>query len=226
MPLPSETRETILNYCDAHLQSDESVTQMFDFLDNPTLQKRVEDEFYAARYIYKLGEALNVADKRLHAHNKFQIVQYAGIYEAIIVYLLWEKFDGHQAIIDIENHSAFRRAGSFPSNLSLTNTDTGQEISLCVETRQKTPKVSIKFDDKIDAAVKIGFVDATLGGEIKEFYKLRNAIHLESAIKNDVKYELDNSSLAYRRLQPFTDGIRSFLKNGALLDGAKIKPSQ
>jgi hypothetical protein len=223
MPLPSEICETVLNYCDAHLPSDASVATMFDFLNDPALQKRLEDELYAARYIYKLGEALSVSDERLHAHVKFQIVQYAGIYEAVIVHLLWNRFRDHSAVTAIEFHKAFKKAATLPLSLNLTATDTGEEIQLCVEARQKTSTVSIKFDDKVDAAVAIGFIDLELGEEIKGFYKLRNAIHLESAVKNETKYELDNSLLAYRRLQPFTRGVRGFLRDGVLPEEGKIK---
>ena len=90
-------------------------------------------------------------------------------------------------------------------------TTSDEEVSLCISVNHKTQWQSIKFDDKVYAAVNIGFVDHTLGEEIKGFYKLRNAIHLESAIKNEVTYELPNSLLAYRRIYPFTKGIKGFL---------------
>lgn len=224
MPLPSETRQTVLEYCDAHLPDDDTVARMFDFLNEPELQKRLEDELYAARYIYKLGEALSASDERLHAHVKFQIVQYAAIYEAIIVHLLWNVYSEQQSVTGIEYHTTYKRTVGLSNSLSLTLSDSGEEVVLCVEARQKTSRVSIKFDDKVDAAVNIGFLDGELGEEIKRFYKLRNAIHIESAIKNDVKYELDSSLLAYRRLQPFLAGIRGFIANGTLPDEGRIQP--
>lgn len=222
MPLHLEMRDKVLAYCDAHLPEDVVVAAMFDFLNDADLQERVEAEFYSALYIYKLGEALDVSDDRLHAHVKFQIVQYAAIYEAIIVHMLWKVFPDHQAINSIEYHTAYRKAGALSTALSLTLSDTGEEVALCVETRQKTSRVSIKFDDKVDASVKIGFLDVELGEEIKKFYKLRNAIHLESAIKNQVTYEIASSSLAFRRMQPFTQGIRGFLTTGVLPEEGKI----
>ena len=86
---------------------------------------------------------------------------------------------------------------------------------MCIQRKEKTSTFSIKSDDKVNAAVKIGFVDEDLGEEIKSFYKLRNAIHLETAVKKDIQYALDQSLLAYRRMEPFANGIRTFLAQNA-----------
>jgi hypothetical protein len=195
---------------------------MFDFIGDVKLRERVEAEFHAARYIYKLGEALAAQDEKLHAHVKFQIVQYAGIYEAIIVHLLWTVYAQHLAVTEMEYHKVMRKTATMPASLVMT-TKEGEDVHLCVEHKERTPAISIKFDDKVDAAVAIGFLDPTIGTEIKAFYKLRNAIHLESAIRNKTKYELDSSHLAFRRMKPFTVGIKAFLASGKLPDAARPK---
>jgi hypothetical protein len=222
MALAESLREEVLAYCDRDLPPHETVAAMFDFIHDGKLRERIEAEFRAARYIYKLGEALAVSEERLHAHVKFQIVQYAGIYEAIIVHLLWDTFADRDEVTNLEFHDVFRRAAALPTNLQISTTD-GEDIHLCVRRQEKTQRFSIKFDDKVDAAVTIGFVDAEIGEEIKVFYKLRNAIHLESAVKNDITYEIDSSWLAYRRMLPFTSGVRGFLADGRLPDDARPK---
>jgi len=224
MPLFESERKRVLEYCDAHLPDDATVTAMFDFLQDEKLRTQIESEYYAARYIYKLGEALAVDEDRLHAHVKFQIVQYAGIYEAIVVHLLWSVFQTSPEVTDIQFHSAYRLATALPKTISLSTADTGEEILLCTLTRQKTTPHSIKFDDKVDAAVKIGFLDVEIGQDIKRFYKLRNAIHLESAVKFETRYELADSQLAYLRMQPFVLGVREFLSSGVLPAEARAKP--
>lgn len=217
-----DTRKQVLDYCDRDLAADERVSAMFDFIIDPKMKERIEAEFYAARYIYKLGEALAVSDEKLHAHVKFQIVQYAGIYEAIIVKLLWTTFAERPEVTEMEFHAVMRTAVSMPSSLQITTTQ-GEDIHFCVERKERTSPISIKFDDKVNAAVAIGFVDAEIGEEIKSFYKLRNALHLESAIKNDIKYEIASSQLAFRRMLPFTRGVREFLATGTLPDSARKK---
>lgn len=222
MPLEQGLRDQVLGYCDRDLPSAADVSAMFDFLDVKDLRERIEAEFHSARYIYKLGEALNVTDKRLHGHVKFQIVQYAGIYEAIIVHILWSKYAGHPAVTDIQFHKTYKKSASLPETLYFATTS-GEEINLCVQVTEKTNPFSIKFDDKVEAAVRIGFVDKEVGEDIKSFYKLRNGVHLESAVKNQIRYELDSSQLAFRRMKPFTEGIRGFFKNGKIPDTAKLK---
>lgn len=210
MPLLKDDRDKILEYCDRDLPDSAWFMSEFDFVDDAPLQERLAQEFYAARYIYKLGEALSVEGDRLHAHVKFQIVQYASIYEAVIIHLLWTKFVESEPLTKIQYHEAFKSAADFPKNISVANTD-GEEVFLCVRRREKTNPFSIKFDDKVQASVEIGFVDAAIGEDIKEFYRLRNAIHLETAIKKSIKYEIEQAQLAYRRMRPFIDTIKARL---------------
>src|SRR5262249_48557358 len=150
----------------------------FDFIPDTALRDRLGLEFYSARYLYKLGEALAVTEERTHAHAKFQITQYASIYEAVIVDLLWNKYATHPAVVDIDTHSTFRKVATLPETVKLT-TAGGEKIHWCVEKKEKTSVMSIKFDDKVDASVAIGFINKVLGEEIKEFYKLRNAMHID-----------------------------------------------
>jgi hypothetical protein len=221
MPLSLDNRKNILEYCDRDLPSTEWYLDQFDFIEQDALRKRLALEFYAARYLYKLGEALKVSGAHMHAHVKFQIIQYASIYEAVIVYLLWNRFSEHGAVISIQFHKVFRKAATLPSSLIFTTADSA-EIFLCTEQLEKTSTMSIKFADKVDAAVSIGFLDHELGHEIKEFYNLRNALHLETAVKRAIKYEIEQAQLAYWRMQPFIDGIKGYLRSGVLPDVAKI----
>ena len=85
MPLAEEERERILTYCDHHIPKPQIVEDYFSFIADHDLRKMLVREYLAARYIYKLGEALYAAEDKLEAHAKFQIVQYASIYEAVIV---------------------------------------------------------------------------------------------------------------------------------------------
>ena len=71
MPIRQDVQKEILDYCDQHLPNDKWFLQQFDFIDDEGLQARLAVEFYAARYVYKLGEALAVGGSRLHAHCKF-----------------------------------------------------------------------------------------------------------------------------------------------------------
>ena len=71
MPMRKLIRNSVLNYCDRDLPSADFVYNMFCFIDDQVLREIITAEFNAARYIYKLGEALNVSAERLYAHAKF-----------------------------------------------------------------------------------------------------------------------------------------------------------
>lgn len=211
MPLNPKDVENIHRYCDRDLAKLEWYVERFDFVSDEELRRHLAKEFASARYISKLGEAIAADGAKLESHAKFQVVLYASIYEAVISYLLWEDFKEHPAVTEIEYHKTFKKVAKFPGGVSVTNAD-GEELHLCAERTEKTNRASIKFPDKLDAAVAIGFLNRELADEVGEFYKLRNALHIETAAKKDVQYELDQARLAYLRMQPFIDNIKEFLK--------------
>jgi hypothetical protein len=225
MPLNKTDRENVLRYCDRDVPDATLVESYFDFVNDAGLKSALVREYIAARYIYKLQEALNVSDEKLAAHAKFQIVQFAAIYEALIVHVLWTHFAASPEVRAIEYYKALRKVAHFPKNLEV-NTTEGLEVHLCIEAEIRNTRHSIKFDDKMDAAVKIGFVDPSLGEEIKEFFKTRNGVHIENAVKNEIEYEISQSQLAYWRIRPFTTGIRDFLTTGKLSEAARPKRNQ
>ena len=210
MPLNEPYRVNVLRYCDRDVPTGEQINDLFDFVVDKDLRVALVKEYRAARYIYKLGEALNVSDEKLAAHAKFQIVQYASIYEAVIIHVLWYHFPKSPEVDEIQQFTTLRRAGSLPINFRFRE-QPDQQVHLCVESKSRNPQQSIKFDDKVRAAVALGFVSLELGDEIKEIFRIRNGVHIENAVKKEIQYEIDQSQLAYRRIQPFTDGIRRFL---------------
>ncbi|CCT59732.1 hypothetical protein ACE4RV_01050 [Acetobacter persici] len=225
MPLNKTDRDNVIRYCDRDVPASALVEGYFDFVQDADLKSALVREYIAARYIYKLQEALNVSDEKLAAHAKFQIVQFAAIYEALIVHILWTHFAESPEVRAIEYYKTLRKVAQFPKNLEV-NTKEGLEVHLCIEAEIRNTRHSIKFDDKIAAAVKIGFVDPSLGEEIKEFFKTRNGVHIENAVKNEIEYEISQSQLAYWRIKPFTTGIRDFLTTGKLTEAARPKQDQ
>lgn len=223
MPLNQNDRDNVMRYCDRDVPDAAKVESYFDYVKDSELKSALVREYIAARYIYKLQEALNVSGEKLAAHAKFQIVQFAAIYEALIVHILWTRFPDSSEVRNIEYYTTLRKVAKFPNNLDV-KTKKGNEIHLCIESDIRNTRHSIKFDDKVDAAVAIGFVDIKLGNEIKEIFKARNGVHIENAVKNQIAYEISQSQLAYWRMKPFTIGIREFLTKGKISDAARPKP--
>lgn len=220
MPLNKEDRDNILRYCDRDVPNEAIVNGFFDFIADERLRSAIVKEYLAARYIYKLGEALAVSDAKLAAHAKFQIVQFASIYEAVIVHTLWTHFREHDEVKRIETAKVWKKAATMPANVTM-KTNEGLDLSLCYESAQTVTTHAIKFDDKVDAAVAIGFIDRTIAEEIKEFFWLRNGVHIENAVKKEIEYEIAQSQNAFWRLKPLLIGVRGFLRTGQLPEGAK-----
>lgn len=214
MPLEKDMIESVLGYCKRDLPQDfDFFLGKFDFIDDATLRNKLAQEFYNSRYMYKLMEALNLTGHELYAHVKFQIIQYASIYEAVICYLLWNKFKDNEAVKTMEVHQELRKVSALASPTVLTYD--GVEAYICQNRNVKTAAPSIKFDDKVNAAVEIGFVEEIYAEEIKQFYKLRNFVHIEKASKDQFEFEIEQSRLAYRRMEPFIDHLKGFFKENS-----------
>jgi|ERR1700733_9946434 len=210
---PAQIAE-INSYCMRDLPAFPWFLEEFGFIEQEQLRMRLARAFYAARYIYKLMEALQVAGDELHAHVKFQVIQYASIYEAVISSLLWTKFRDHDRVKTLENHKSYKKIAGLAGPTKITYE--GEEVSLCVYRDTKTWKNAIKFNDRVDAAVDIGFVRKAYGEEIKRIYELRNLTHIEKEAEEEIELEIENSKVAYRRMQPFIDDIKKFFRDGSL----------
>jgi hypothetical protein len=210
MSLEKSIRDQIQTYCTKDLPGDLNWhIQRFHFIDDAKLQDRLGRAFYAARYMAKLMEALYVKDNELHPFVKFQVMQYAAIYEAVISHLLWTKFRGHQEVIALQTHKSYKPISAL-SNLTTITYD-GEHVYTCVHKEEKTPKNSISFGDKVDCGVRIGFIDATYAEDLKRIYTRRNLAHIETEAKKQIEIEIEDAKLGYWRMQPFIDQIERFL---------------
>jgi len=211
VPLDEDVKNNVLDYCKRDLpQTFDWYLDEFDFVKDEDLQKELAKEFYSARYIYKLMEALNVSDFELHAHAKFQIIQYASIYEALISYLLREYLTDEDQVKKLQVHKAYKPVSALSSLTEILYS--GERAYICLHKDEKTPLSSIKFGDKVDVIVDLGILEERYGEEIKEFYKRRNSIHIETAAKLNTQYHIDLAKTAYRRMRPFIDSIKEYLK--------------
>lgn len=206
MPLEQEAREAIDAYCKNHLPDDPKWhIEQFSFIANKELQQRLGRAFYAARYLGKLMEATYASGDAMHAFVKFQIMQYASIYEAVISCLLWTRYKQHDEVLRLQTHKAYKPVSALGSLTSMKYGD--EELIPCVYRNSHTPKNSIPFRDKVDCAVRIGFVDAAYAGDIKQIYELRNLAHIETEAEKQIELEIEQSKTAYLRMQPFLKRI-------------------
>lgn len=213
MPLEQNIRDQIATYCTKDLPGDVAWhVALFDFIDTKDieLKNRLGRAFYSARYMAKLMEATYAKEDELHAFVKFQIIQYASIYEAVVVYLLREKFPEHAEVKKLCTHKAYKKLNALGSKTSMYFD--GEELHTCVYRDTRTPWQSISFGDKVDCAVRVGFLEEKYAQDIKSLFTLRNLAHLETEAEKEIEVQIEQSKNGYWRLKPFLDGVSEFLK--------------
>lgn len=215
MPLEESQRKIIDAYCKRDLPGDLNWhIDQFSFISDLELKKRLGRAFYSARYTGKLMEALLASGDEQHSFIKFQIMQYASIYEAVISYLLWGTYAEHHEVKLLQTHKAYKPVNALGS---LTAMKYGAEdLFTCVYREAKTPRNSIPFKDKVDCAVRIGFVDATYSEDIKRTYELRNLAHIETEAEKQIEVEITQAKTGYWRIKPFIEKIVITLQEGAV----------
>lgn len=197
MPLPEQERLRVLQYCEKHIEPEGWFRTQVQYVTDALLVEEMNLAFYSARHMEKLGEALAVKDEKRHPHLKFQIVQYASIYEAIIVHLLFNRYKDHEAVKKIRAEKEYVKI----SDVSKAVMDNeGDHLVFCKKKIVERDPIHIRFENKLKVAEKIGLVLPALRPELLSLYKTRNAVHLEAAARNSVTYEAKQATIAYRRL--------------------------
>lgn len=215
MPLEENIRTTIAAYCKRDLPGDlQWHIDQFAFIADEELRRRLGRAFYSARYVAKLMEALLAGSDQIHPFVKFQIMQYASIYEAVVSYLLWTKYAEHEEVKRLQTHKAYKPVAALGG---ITTMKYGEEnIHTCVYRDSKTPRNSIPFKDKVDCAVRIGFVDEAYAEDIKRTYELRNLAHIETEAEKQIEVDLEQSKTGYWRIKPFLEKIALTLADDAV----------
>lgn len=202
----------IKDFCTKDIGSYTSHLEMFNFIEEEELQKRIAMEFYIARYIAKLQIALKLTTGsfELFGFLKMQLVQYGGIFEAIITYLLKEKYIENDAVKSICKKTEYKIAHIFPSGISVKQGDA--ELFLCSKKESETDKLEyIKLEDKLKAAVKIGLISDEIKIAVLDTYELRSSVHIQTAVKKTIEFEIKHCRDAFYTLIDFLKQIRTFL---------------
>lgn len=217
MPLREPVRSEAVEYARQDLPGDIGWhVDYFDFVNDIELRRRIGQEFYAARCLYKLWEGLRINEPwALQAQVQLQVQQYASIYEALIHYLLFtEAADEPEVHRLFEYRALIERPlpGHIMEKIRNLNAADAPDIVGAVQSTKRTQESKIRFDSKVAAAVALGIIDGGLGNEIAEFYTARNYIHIHAELRqSDLNWQVSFARDAYRRLQPFKIQVADWL---------------
>jgi len=211
MPLPQEIRDQVEQYCRRDLPGDlKWHIDQFAFVTSEELQRRLGRAYYSARYASKLMEALFSTGDELHAFVKFQIIQYASIYEAVIGHLLWGRYKENPEVRLLETHKSYKPVPALGKLTAMKYEE--EELFTCVYRNARTPRNSISFKDKVDCGVRIGFLDESYSHEIKKLYGLRNLAHIETEAEKQIEVEIEQARNGYWRMKPFLERIMTTIE--------------
>jgi hypothetical protein len=215
MAFNNEMRSEIEVYVNQHLPDEYWFENYFDYIKDTELSVRLADEFKAIRYIYKLLEGLQADDYLKIAQVRIQIIYYASIYEAVLHYILFDLLKDHPDVRALFVTKNYKRI-SVSKNLDDLIHD-GKKIFTMYQADFERDINQIRFEYKVDVAIKLGLLTEDLGNELKKIYTLRNAIHLHAEIRKGIQYEIEMSLIAYRRMKIFREQIIEGMKNNGIL---------
>jgi hypothetical protein len=206
-----ETRVSVDSYARDDLDGDlNNHVEFFSFLaDDPGLMQRVGEEYFSARYLYKLWEGLRVGeDWARRAQVQLQVQQYASIYEACLHHLLFGQCVARpevQALLKLRTLKEWNVAAPLRAKLAEAPAPDSRAVVAAIESWITHDETKVRFEHKADAAVSLGIIDGGLAAELKDFYAARNMIHIHAEIRRgaDWSWELQFARDAYRRLHVF-----------------------
>lgn len=214
MPLDEPLRHQALAYIEAHLFDEPQTRSGFSFIHDAALVELITLELKSARYVYRLMEMLDLKDTFFHPFCKFQIVQYAGIFEAAIDYLLFDrKYQSTRLRLlieekraELEKHTTVAYVSGFSSKLNVQFD--GIEAKLAIQKISTKPRMNIRFEDKVTSCLELSFLDARLSDEILAFYEQRNSVHLAARLKKAITIEVRDAKRGYRRINAFCENVK------------------
>ncbi len=183
----------------------------FSFISDASLRKRLAECWYQARLFEKSRSLIRLQGDFLNAFVKGQILAYASIYEAVIDYML-DKDDYPQLNTALEGRILKEERTAFSSGVKLQRHDasSGSTTPLFVCRRTAGKVRDLKFSERVDLAVSIGFVDANHADFLKQLYDSRNKIHLIAASSKGWSPSKAQSQKAFETLFPFIENVESF----------------
>ncbi|WP_026915929.1 hypothetical protein [Christiangramia portivictoriae] len=215
MPFKDEIKQEIESYITNHLPEENWFENYFDFIDDQKLRIRLSEEFKAIRYIYKFFEGIQAEEWLKNAQIRIQIFYYASIYEAVIHHILFEILPDKLEVKKLFITKTYKKI-SVSNELNELEHD-GKKILTMYQKDINREITTIRFEDKVDASVKLNLINEKLGEELKDIYRLRNAIHLHAEIKKGIEYEMEMSTIAYRRMKVFKEQIEVGLEQHEIL---------
>ena len=152
-------------------------------------------------------KALTLPKAKYYAFVKFQILQYASIYEAILDYYLDKYFK-----TEVTNRYADVTYSPVEAMSKDTNiTYQGNKLVLCKKITRAKPIKLIKIQSRTEFAVDKGIISEAMRTRICNLYDLRNNVHILKAAAKGYVPKLEEAKTAQMIMEDFVDEIKIFI---------------
>lgn len=230
--IPLKTRQIVVSYCNAfiapetnynvginngHTHEIDWFKDYFNFIDDASLKIHLAEAYYQARFLYKIMQGLQLTSFKKTSIIKFQIQQYASIYEALIDYTL-EKFHKDEVKEQLKE-TEFKIVNVLSSNSSIIMTFDGKQetVYTCKKTTRNVPLKKTRIDKRTELAKSFGIISDTIKIEFDGLYDLRNNIHILKAATADYRPKIEEATKAFQLMEPIQSSIKLYVqtkKNG------------
>lgn len=216
MPLDPKTIQDVTNYYKRDINYKDCL-EKFKIINEESLKNRLAQEYYIARYASKLQESLNFSKEsyELLGHQKLQIIQFAGIYEAVISHILKQRLPNRSQVRDLGESVIYKPVNNaLSSKTSIIYEDNDgnpQNLFLCRKKSESIPWKYINFKDKVDVAAELGILTDKTAKSMIEIYDIRNSVHIEKVVEEEIKFSIEMCKNAYYTFNDMIEEVRDFL---------------
>ena len=225
--IPKKTRESVVSYCNNHIVPEENYIanptyshpiewfkEYFSFISDTNLKNKLAEAYYQARFAYKIVQGLKLTSFKKTAFLKFQIQQYASIYEALLDYTL-ETYHKEEIKNDILKTIEYRPVSAFasPTEMFYTEEKKKEKIYTCKKKEFYKALKSIKIDEKTKIAINYGIFDLSVKADLDALYDIRNCIHLLKAAQTNYRPTIKEGKRAFELMDKMVYTIKTHIAN-------------
>ncbi|MDI3429670.1 hypothetical protein QLG02_04920 [Aeromonas sp. V90_14] len=173
----------------------------FDHVQEQTVRDALCDTLYGARWLYKIGLALQVDNKELYAHVRAQVIDYISVSETLLNEMVLHAKNKNKLTGE---HWKFKDLYMNPKNkikwTKVTN------IRAAIEKQSFAWLILVAEEEKI--------ITPPLASSLNKMRLVRNTVHITERAKNNSAYSLNSSSEAFKIMQKTINETKSwFSKN-------------
>lgn len=173
----------------------------FDHIQEQSVRDALCDTLYGARWLYKIGLALQVNNKELYAHVRAQVIDYISVSETLLNEMVVHAKNKNKLT---GNHWQFKDLYMNPKNkikwAQVTN------IREMIEKQSFAWLILVAEEEKI--------ITQPLAKSLQRMRLVRNTVHITERAKKHSTYSLNSSSEAFKIMQQTINETKSwFSKN-------------